>query len=95
LNTITPHLAVATIHAVHHLDHARSLAAARTAASAGGGITLVVVILIVALLTGLSRAAHGLAALASVFMRVAAEMTSAFFIMVIVIGAAVILLIHP
>lgn len=95
MNTITPHLALATIHAVQHLDHVRSLAAARTATKAGGGITLVVAVLIVALLTGLSRAARGLAALASVFMRVAAEMTSVFFIMMIIIGVAVILLIHP
>jgi hypothetical protein len=95
LNTITPHLALATIHAARHLDHVRSLAAAQRAASATGGITLVVVVLIVAVLAGLSRAARSLAALASEFLRVAAELTSAFFIMMVVVAVAVVLLIHP
>lgn len=96
MNTITPHLAVvATIHAARHLDHIRSLAAAQRATSATGGITLVIVVLVVALVAGLSRAARSLAALASELLRVAAEMTSAFFIILVVIGVAVVLLIHP
>jgi hypothetical protein len=80
--------------AARHLDHVRSLAAARAAASTTGGLTMVVVVLIVALLAGLARAARGLATLASEFLRVAAEMTSAFFAMIIVIAVAVVLLIH-
>jgi hypothetical protein len=95
LNTITPHLALATIHAVRHLDHVRSLAASRRAASPTGGIALVILLLVVTLLAGLARTARGLAELASEFLRVAAQMTSAFFMMVIVIAVAVILLIHP
>jgi hypothetical protein len=95
LNTITPHLALATIHAVPHLDHVRSLAAASTPARSTGGIALVIMVLIVTLLAGLARTARGLAELASEFLRVAAQMTSAFFMMLIVIAVAVILLVHP
>jgi hypothetical protein len=95
LNTITPHLALATIHAVRHLDHVRSLAAAKTPARSTGGIALVILVLVVTLLAGLARTARGLAELASEFLRVAAQMTSAFFMMMIVIAVALILLIHP
>ena len=95
MNTITPHLALATMHAARHLDHIRSLAAARTAARSTGGIALVILVLVVTLLAGLARTARGLAELASEFLRVAAQMTSAFFMMVIVVAVALILLIHP
>jgi hypothetical protein len=95
LNTITPHLALATIHAVRHLDHVRSLAAAKAPARSTGGIALVILVVIVTLLTGLARTARGLAELASEFLKVAAQMTSAFLMTVIVIAVAVILMIHP
>jgi hypothetical protein len=95
LNTITPHLALATIHAVRHLDLVRSLAAAKAPARSTGGITLVILVVIVTLLAGLARAARGMAELMSELLRVAAQMTSAFFVVVIVIGVAVVLLIHP
>jgi hypothetical protein len=83
------------MHAARHLAHVRSLAAARTAARSTGGIALVILVLVVTLIAGLARTARGMADLASQFLRVAAQMTSAFFMMVIVIAVALILLVHP
>jgi hypothetical protein len=95
LNTITPHLAVATVLAVRHLGYLRPLAAQpAAAANVSGGMALVAVLLVFALLGAIARAARGLAALAAEFLRVAAEMTSAFLILLLVVAVAVVLLIR-
>jgi hypothetical protein len=94
LNTISLHPAVATILAVHRLGYVHVLAAAGTAAATLGGMTLAVVGLVVTLLVLISRAARSLMVLASEFLRVVAEMTSAFLIMVVVVVVAVLLLVR-
>jgi hypothetical protein len=95
LNTITPHLAVATVLAVRHLGYVHPLATPSAAtANVSGGMALAAVVLVLALLAAIARAARGLAALAAEFLRVAAEMTSAVLILLLIGVVAVVLLIH-
>jgi hypothetical protein len=95
VNTISLHPAVvATILAVRRLGYAHALAAAGTASATLGGMALAVVGLVITLLVLIARAARSLMVLASEFLRVVAEMTSAFLIMVIVVVVAVLLLVR-
>jgi hypothetical protein len=94
MNTIAPHLTVATVLAVRHLSYVQSLAAARTGAQAAGAMGLTFVILIVAFLAVMAWAARGLAVLITGFLRVAASMTSVLFAMLIAVVVAVALLAH-
>jgi hypothetical protein len=59
-----------------------------------GGITLVILVLAVVVLAALASAARGLTALLSEFMRLAATMISAMFIMAAVAVLVVALLLH-
>lgn len=94
MNTIAPHLAVATILVAGHIGHARASAAARAAPQITGGITLLALVLGVAVLAAVASAARGLAVLLSEFVRLAAAMMSTLFIMAIAAVAVVALLLH-
>lgn len=93
--TITRHLAVATVLAAHDPGNLHPAAVVLAASSSSAGVAgLAVVLLVLALLATIARAARSLAALASEFLRVAAEMTSALLIMLLIAVLAVVLLIH-
>ncbi len=91
MNTIAPHLTVATVLAVRHLSYMNPSAAARTATQSASAMGLTVLILIVAFVVMMTSAARGMAALMSEFLRIAATMT---FVTLIVVVVAVALLVH-
>jgi hypothetical protein len=94
VNTITPHLAVATVLAARHLSSWRPSAIAPKATLAAGGTSIAVVFLVVAFLALMASAARGLAAVLAEFLRVAAAMTSFLFTVAMAVAVAVVLLLH-
>ncbi len=95
MNTIAPHLTVATVLAAGHLGQVRFPDAARTVAQPAGGIATAVILLVVVFVAALARAARGLAALMSEFLQLAAAMMSVFLTIVVAVIVAAILLAHP
>lgn len=91
MNTIAPHLAVATVLAARHLSYIRPSATVRMAAQAAGAT---IAVLALAFLVAIAWAARSLVALLAQFLQVAAAMTSVLFTMVIAVVVAVALLVH-
>ena len=94
MNTIAPHLAMATVLAARHLRLVALSAAPGLAAQAAGGMILIIMALATALMAALASAVRGLVALLSEFLRVAAAMTSFLFTTVIVVVVAAALVVH-
>lgn len=93
MNTISIHLAIATLATgLPSYTHASGIAGA--VAQTAGSLTLAIVILAVALLVAMARAARGLAILMSQFLKVAAAMSSVLLTTLISIVVAVALLVH-
>jgi hypothetical protein len=94
MHTIAPHLAVATVLAAQHLRPVRPLAAAKAAGQLAGGVIVLALVVVVAALASIASAARGLAALLSEFLRLAAAVTSAVFLMGMAVVVALALLLH-
>lgn len=94
MHTIASQVTLATVLAVRHLSDVRSSASSRLAAPSVGTVGLGLVLVIVAFLAMMAGAARGLATLITEFLRVAASMTSALLIMLIIVVLGVILLAH-
>jgi Na+/H+-dicarboxylate symporter len=94
MNSIAPHLAVATAHTVSYLRQVSPSAASRQAAQALGGMIVVVTAAIGVFLTAATSAARSLASVLSQFVRLATAMLSGVVVIVIVILIAVALLMH-
>jgi uncharacterized membrane protein len=94
MNSITPHLVLATAHTLSYLRRVSPSAASRQAAQALGGMMLVVTAVIGVFLAAITSAARSLASVLAQFVRLATVMLSAVVVIVIVILIAAALLIH-
>jgi hypothetical protein len=94
MNTIAPHLTVATVLAAHHLGQVGLPVAARMVAQPASGITTVAVVLVIVFVAAMARAARGVAALMSEFLQLAAALMSVLLAMVVAVVIAAILLAH-
>ena len=93
MKTIAPQLAQAAILGAGHLGYFGTSAAARAPVQAAGGLVVVATILVVAFLATVARAAHGLTALLSQLLQVAASLMATLVIIAIVVAVAVALLV--
>lgn len=94
MHTIALDPVVATVLAVRHLGPVRPLAAAKAAGQLAGGVIVLALVVVVAALASIASAARGLAALLSEFLRLAAAVTSAVFLMGMAVVVALALLLH-
>ena len=99
MDTIAPHLAVATQIAARHLGYVHPLDAAQVVGQAAGtrSVTLALVILIIAILAAMKsavRAVRGLFSLLSELLKALVAMIAVLSILTMAIGAVVILLVH-
>jgi hypothetical protein len=94
MNTLPPHLMLATALVARQLSLTWPSAAERTSVGGAPSIGLVVVILAVVFLAAMIRAARAMANLMSQFLRIATEMTSVLFTLTLVIIVAGVLITH-
>jgi hypothetical protein len=94
VNTLALHFTDATIRAACDLRNARSLATVETGGQAVGAMGIIFVALIATFLAMMVKAARGMAALISEFLRLAASITTVLFTLLIAVVLALVWLVH-
>jgi hypothetical protein len=94
VNTVAPHLAMATVCTARALCRAPLATAPRLAAQAAGAAVLVALVAVVALAAALASATHYMTAILTELLRVARTAMAFFFALAVVVVVALAVLVH-